>query len=106
MRKTGSLFYKSIEMFCNFFFSAFHDSRFEPIALSEIPFLSCSVSLLVNFEPANNYRDWIIGVHGIRIECKQNGRRLNAVYLPEVASEQRKIFSLIFVYVKNFVSIK
>jgi AMME syndrome candidate gene 1 protein len=43
---------------------------------------------LVKFEPAENYRDWIIGIHGIRIDFQQYGRRLSAVYLPEVAEEQ------------------
>lgn len=42
----------------------------------------------VCFEPADHYRDWIIGVHGIRIEYRQHHRNLNAVYLPEVAHEQ------------------
>lgn len=41
----------------------------------------------MNFEPAKDYRDWIVGVHGIRIEYTQNGRSLNAVFLPEVALE-------------------
>uniref|UniRef100_A0A915E3T3 AMMECR1 domain-containing protein n=1 Tax=Ditylenchus dipsaci TaxID=166011 RepID=A0A915E3T3_9BILA len=68
--------------------SAFRDSRFEPVSISEVPSLSCSVSLLVHFEPAKDYRDWTVGVHGIRIDYQQNGRRLSAVYLPEVALEQ------------------
>ncbi|KAI1704260.1 AMMECR1 domain-containing protein [Ditylenchus destructor] len=68
--------------------SAFRDSRFEPVTAHEVPHLYCSVSLLVQFEPAQDYRDWIIGVHGIRIDYEQHGRRLSAVYLPEVAKEQ------------------
>lgn len=68
--------------------SAFRDSRFDPVTVHEVPHLHCSVSLLVCFEPADHYRDWIIGVHGIRIEYRQHHRNLNAVYLPEVAHEQ------------------
>lgn len=68
--------------------SAFRDSRFDPVTMHEIPHLHCSVSLLVCFEPADHYRDWVIGVHGIRIEYRQHHRDLNAVYLPEVAHEQ------------------
>ncbi|KAK0402728.1 hypothetical protein QR680_016499 [Steinernema hermaphroditum] len=67
--------------------SAFNDRRFSPIALGEVPMLHCSVSLMVNFEDADNYRDWEIGVHGIDIEFYENGRRLTAVYLPEVPVE-------------------
>lgn len=78
------------------FFSAFRDSRFNSISLNEMPSLTCSVSLLVKFEPAQNYKDWVIGVHGIRIEYKQNGHRLNAVFLPEVALEQSNIKKLFF----------
>ncbi|CAD5222505.1 unnamed protein product [Bursaphelenchus xylophilus] len=68
--------------------SAFEDSRFSPISLEELPQLHCGVSLLVRFEPAQNYRDWTVGTHGIHIYYKQNGRDLSAVYLPEVAEEQ------------------
>lgn len=68
--------------------SAFEDERFQPVRLEELPQLSCAVSLLVHFEPAQDYRDWTIGVHGIHIYFSQNGRRLNSVYLPEVAAEQ------------------
>lgn len=68
--------------------SAFRDSRFDPVTMHEVPHLHCSVSLLVCFEPADHYRDWVIGIHGIRIEYRQHHRSLNAVYLPEVAHEQ------------------
>jgi|UniRef100_A0AC35GQK1 uncharacterized protein (TIGR00296 family) len=68
--------------------SAFHDSRFQPISLNEVSSLQCGVSLLIEFEKARNYLDWDVGIHGIRIEFYYNGRRLSAVYLPEVAVEQ------------------
>lgn len=70
------------------YFSAFNDSRFAPITLNEVPSLQCGVSLLIDFEKARNYLDWDVGIHGIRIEFYYNGRRLSAVYLPEVAVEQ------------------
>lgn len=38
--------------------SALRDSRFKPIALAELPNLSCSVSLLVDFEDRADYLDW------------------------------------------------
>ncbi|CAI4221530.1 unnamed protein product [Auanema sp. JU1783] len=68
--------------------SAFRDSRFNPIILAELPDLSCSVSLLINFEPAKNYLDWTVGVHGIRIHYFDGVAQRDAVYLPEVAAEQ------------------
>ncbi|KAJ2081847.1 hypothetical protein H4R24_002054 [Coemansia sp. RSA 988] len=68
--------------------SALKDSRFAPISLEEIPELSCSVSLLTDFEVAENYLDWVIGKHGIWIEFQQNGRKKTATYLPEIAQEQ------------------
>ncbi|TKR71716.1 hypothetical protein L596_019267 [Steinernema carpocapsae] len=73
------------EYACN---SAFNDRRFNPIALGEVSSLHCAVSLLVNFEDADDYRDWEVGTHGIDIEFYENGKRMTAVYLPEVASEQ------------------
>ncbi|KAJ3388922.1 AMME syndrome candidate protein 1 protein [Entophlyctis sp. JEL0112] len=68
--------------------SAFRDRRFTPITERELPTLTCGVSLLVQFEPAGNYLDWTIGVHGIWIEFDLDGRRETATYLPEVAEEQ------------------
>ncbi|PAV86581.1 hypothetical protein WR25_12984 [Diploscapter pachys] len=68
--------------------SAFHDSRFEPISREEISHLHCGVSLLVDFEPARDYLDWVVGIHGIRINFWDGAANRNAVYLPEVAAEQ------------------
>jgi len=47
--------------------SAFRDSRFRKIDKSELQSLECGVSLLTNFEDADSYLDWTIGVHGIYI---------------------------------------
>lgn len=89
-------------------YSAFKDSRFSPISKKEVKDLSCSVSLLTNFEPAKNALDWKVGVHGINIDFQDTsksitpnewssaifvilppGRRsYGATYLPEVAMEQ------------------
>ncbi|KAG0326114.1 AMME syndrome candidate protein 1 protein [Dissophora globulifera] len=69
--------------------SAFRDGRFPPIAQKEIPSLVCNVSLLIEFEQAENYLDWEVGEHGIWIEFRDSdGRKRTATYLPEVAKEQ------------------
>jgi uncharacterized protein (TIGR00296 family) len=69
--------------------SALKDHRFKPITLSELPKLTCAVSLLTNFEVAQDYLDWDIGKHGIWIEFTQiNGQKETATYLPEVMVEQ------------------
>jgi len=69
--------------------SAFRDSRFNPIAKEEMTKLNCSVSLLTNFEPAQNWNDWHIGTHGIRIEfLNEKGQKKSSTYLPEIAAEQ------------------
>lgn len=69
--------------------SALWDSRFPPVTPEELPKLSCSVSLLTNFEDARDYLDWEVGVHGILIEfLHENGVQGTATYLPEVAKEQ------------------
>ena len=75
-----------------FFFSAFKDTRFNPITIDELSKLYVTVSILRHFEEASNHLDWEIGVHGIRIEFHvDNSRsRRSATYLPEVASEQGK----------------
>ena len=48
--------------------SALRDRRFNPIALSELPALRVSVSLLVNYEECQNVYDWTLGIHGILIK--------------------------------------
>ncbi|XP_078732223.1 uncharacterized protein LOC144946996 isoform X2 [Lampetra fluviatilis] len=68
---------------------ALKDSRFPAMTREELPRLFCSVSLLTNFEEADDYLDWEVGVHGIRIEfCNEKGVKRTATYLPEVAKEQ------------------
>lgn len=68
--------------------SAIHDSRFSPIALSELPSLQVVVTLLTHFEDASDPLDWDLGTHGIRISFVHHGRRYGATYLPDVAVEQ------------------
>ncbi|XP_036596353.1 AMME syndrome candidate gene 1 protein isoform X2 [Trichosurus vulpecula] len=68
---------------------ALKDSRFPPMTREELPRLTCSVSLLTNFEDVCDYLDWEVGVHGIRIEfINEKGSKRTATYLPEVAKEQ------------------
>ncbi|KAJ9089003.1 hypothetical protein DSO57_1017281 [Entomophthora muscae] len=72
--------------------SALRDTRFSPVKGTELADLSCSVSLLVNFEQAKDCYDWEIGTHGIRIVYKdRNGRSCSSTYLPEVAEEQGEL---------------
>ena len=55
--------------------------------------LGVSVSILRHFEDGKGYKDWDIGVHGIRIEfTNERGHTRTATYLPEVAPEQGKKF--------------
>jgi uncharacterized protein (TIGR00296 family) len=69
--------------------SALKDSRFSPITLKEVPTLNVGVSLLTNFEKANDYLDWEVGKHGIEIDFEVSGNAYRGTYLPEVASEQQ-----------------
>eukprot|EP01103_Thecamoeba_quadrilineata_P011677 TRINITY_DN2833_c0_g1_i2.p1 TRINITY_DN2833_c0_g1~~TRINITY_DN2833_c0_g1_i2.p1 ORF type:complete len:230 (+),score=24.16 TRINITY_DN2833_c0_g1_i2:58-747(+) len=70
-------------------YSGFQDPRFKAITEEEIPHLSCTVSLLYDFEPILDCYGWNIGEHGVQIEFhdKLNKKR-SATYLPEVALEQ------------------
>ncbi|XP_075537674.1 nuclear protein AMMECR1 isoform X2 [Dermacentor variabilis] len=75
--------------------SAFKDSRFSPITRDEFNKLHVSVSILRHFEDGNDYMDWEIGIHGIRIEfLTEKGSKRTATYLPEVAPEQVPHFIL------------
>ena len=66
--------------------AAFKDSRFPPIKKEEIENLNCGISLLINFEEANDCYDWEVGKHGIQIYFEQNGQH-SATFLPEVPIE-------------------
>lgn len=73
-------------------YSAFDDSRFDPITRKEIAKLECCVSLLINFEACADALDWTPGIHGIRITfphpTSPSRRRLSATYLPDVCTDQ------------------
>lgn len=68
--------------------SALQDTRFSPITPPEIKHLSVSVSLLRNFQEINDPLGWTVGVHGIEIELRVQGRNYSGTFLPEVAPEQ------------------
>lgn len=67
---------------------AFDDTRFYPIPATLLPSLSCSLTLLSNFEPCADALDWEVGTHGLRISFIHRGRRYGSTYLPDVAVEQ------------------
>lgn len=95
--------------------SALEDRRFRPIRRSELESLQCEVSLLTDFEDAEDYLDWTIGTHGIYItfthpfysaaandssntplsltptgrgSSSTSKRKYNATYLPDVMPAQ------------------
>eukprot|EP00877_Chromochloris_zofingiensis_P008689 jgi/Chrzof1/4073/Cz13g19070.t1 len=70
--------------------SALRDSRFSAVKLSEVPSLSCTVSLLRLFEPAKDHTDWEVGTHGLIIDFMDPVLQFkrSATFLPEVAAEQ------------------
>ncbi|KAI9894160.1 MAG: hypothetical protein M1814_004014 [Vezdaea aestivalis] len=68
--------------------AAFQDTRFNPIATSELPTLDVGITLLTDFEPCANPMDWTLGTHGLRLSFTHRGRRTGATYLPDVAVEQ------------------
>jgi len=69
--------------------SAMKDSRFSPMTREEFPHLRVAVSILCQFEDGEDYLDWEVGVHGIRIEFyTERGSKKTATYLPEVATQQ------------------
>ncbi|XVF24634.1 hypothetical protein REPUB_Repub13aG0144100 [Reevesia pubescens] len=69
--------------------SALRDRRFPPIQAKELPYLECTVSILTDYETANNYLDWEVGKHGIIIEFTDDyNTRRTATYLPEVPAHE------------------
>jgi len=72
-------------------YSALKDRRFDPITLSELPHLRCTVSLLHSFERGASWDDWEIGTHGISIEFKDphTHAHRSATFLPEIAAHEK-----------------
>ncbi len=68
--------------------SAFQDSRFAPIKLTDFEGLDVSVSLLVDFITRKDPYDWKVGTHGINMKLKKGGIQYSSTFLPEVAEEQ------------------
>jgi len=68
--------------------SALQDMRFSPISARELPSLEVAVTLLTDFEDADDAMDWELGTHGLRISFYHHGKRYGATYLPDVAVEQ------------------
>lgn len=68
--------------------SAMHDTRFRPVTPKELPLLEVAVTLLTDFESADDAMDWVLGTHGLRLSFHYHGRRYGATYLPDVAPEQ------------------
>ena len=68
--------------------SAFEDTRFSPISQHLLPNLSCSLTLLADFEECAGPMAWDLGTHGIRISFTHRYRKYGATYLPDVAVEQ------------------
>lgn len=64
------------------------DTRFNPITRKELSHLECGVTLLTDFETANDPFDWVLGTHGLRISFVYHGRQMGATYLPNIPPEQ------------------
>jgi len=68
--------------------SAFDDRRFSIMREEEVPTLSCSVSLLYDFEDSEDCNDWEIGTHGLKIEFTDSKNKFrSATFLPCVMTQ-------------------
>lgn len=65
--------------------AALRDPRFPPVAPRELPLLEVHVSILSPIRPIASLDEFKLGEHGIIFEKGMN----SAVYLPEVAVEQK-----------------
>jgi AmmeMemoRadiSam system protein B/AmmeMemoRadiSam system protein A len=69
--------------------SAFNDSRFKPVTQKEFIDLSFDISILTPPHTINNYKDIIIGTHGIILnKHNEKGEIIaSSVFLPQVARD-------------------
>ncbi|CAI2380517.1 unnamed protein product [Moneuplotes crassus] len=82
----AELLSKLVPLYC--YIAAFKDDRFPPISEKEIPLLTCSVSLLSNFENIEDPLDFEIGKHGMEVEFEVDEKKYRSTYLPHVPFEQ------------------
>ncbi|ODN83462.1 hypothetical protein L202_01599 [Cryptococcus amylolentus CBS 6039] len=71
--------------------SALRDHRFSPVRASELPTLSCDVSLLTPFTSISDPLDWVPGEHGIHLTFPHPtspSKTYSATYLPQICPEQ------------------
>ena len=66
------------------FAAAFHDRRFRPVTLEELPRLSIEISVLTPVQRVGSPGEIRVGRDGVLLE--KDGRQ--AVFLPQVATEQ------------------
>jgi len=64
--------------------AALHDTRFNPVTVTEIPQLAIEISILTPPKRIQNTKEIMLGKHGIILHYQNQ----QAVYLPEVATEQ------------------
>lgn len=64
--------------------AALHDTRFEPVAAHELPYVDISIAVLTDPKAVPSYRDIVLGRDGVVLSHKGH----SAVYLPQVAQEQ------------------
>lgn len=65
--------------------SATTDHRFDVLREDELPHLHCTVSLIFDFQVADHCFDWEIGIHGLRLDFRDNkNQKRSATFLPEV----------------------
>lgn len=76
--------------------SALEDGRFSPVKAAELESLTCSISLLTDYEKCHRYDDWVIGKHGISIKFKVENREYHAIFLPEVMLEHSRLILKLF----------
>lgn len=65
--------------------SAFEDPRQNPITHEDIPYLRCSASVILpkTYKTIQQFDDWELGKHGIRIVFKVGTTQYSKVYPPE-----------------------
>jgi len=68
--------------------SATTDYRFDAVQELELKDLHCTVSLIFDFQIADHCFDWEIGIHGLRIDFRDNkNQERSATFLPEVMTQ-------------------
>lgn len=72
--------------------SALRDRRFPPIQSKELPTLECTVSILTDYEIAEDYLDWEVYLHLFKSTCSEGSSHSTVMFIVSAIFTSKPFF--------------